>query len=137
MKNKVTLIAILSLTFLFATANIAMAQKKAEPWNIPAKYKTMKSTVKAGDASVNSTGKELYNKHCKSCHGTKGLGDGPKAAMMKTAMPSFADAKFKAQTDGEVYYQSIIGRDEMPNFEKKIVDEADRWALVGYVRSLK
>lgn len=137
MKNKVTLTSILSITLLFIAVNIASAQKPAAPWNIPAKYKTMKSTVKAGDASINSTGKELYNKHCKSCHGTKGLGDGPKAAMMKTEMPSFADAKFKAQTDGEVYYQSIVGRDEMPNFEKKIVDEADRWALVGYVRSLK
>lgn len=137
MRNGLKFIAILSITLIFASANVAMAQKPAGPWNVPAKYKTMKTTVKAGDASINSTGKELYNKHCKSCHGTKGLGDGPKAAMMKTAMPSFADAKFKAQTDGEIYYQSIVGRDEMPNFEKKIVDEDDRWALVGYVKSLK
>lgn len=136
MKNKLRLIAILTITMMFAAVT-TMAQKPGGPWNVPAKYKTMKSTVKAGDASINSTGKELYNKHCKSCHGTKGLGDGPKAAMMKTAMPNFTDAKFKAQTDGEIYYQSIVGRDEMPNFEKKIVDEADRWALVGYVRSLK
>jgi len=137
MKKSARLFTILSVMLFFVTANVVMAQKAAEPWNIPAKYKTMKSTVKAGDASINSVGKELYNKHCKSCHGTKGLGDGPKAAMMKTAMPSFADAKFKAQTDGEIYYQSIIGRGEMPNFEKKIVDEGDRWALVGYTRSLK
>ncbi|HLO91142.1 MAG TPA: cytochrome c [Lentimicrobium sp.] len=136
MKNKVRLIAILTITMMFATATV-MAQKAGGPWEIPAKYKTMKSTVKAGDASINTTGKELFNKHCKSCHGTKGLGDGPKSAMMKTKMPSFADPKFKAETDGEIYYQSIVGRDEMPNFEKKIVDEADRWALVGYVRSLK
>lgn len=137
MRNSVKFFTILSMTLIFAAANVAMAQKAGGPWNVPAKYKTMKSTVKAGDASINSTGKELYNKHCKSCHGTKGLGDGPKAAMMKTAMPSFADAKFKAQSDGEIYYQSIVGRDEMPNFEKKIIDEGDRWALVGYVKALK
>lgn len=137
MRNSVKFFTILSMTLIFAAANVAMAQKAGGPWNVPAKYKTMKSTVKAGDASINSTGKELYNKHCKSCHGTKGLGDGPKAAMMKTAMPSFADAKFKAQSDGEIYYQSIVGRDEMPNFEKKIIDEGDRWALVGYIKALK
>ena len=116
---------------------MAIAQKAAAPWVIPTKYKTMKSTIKAGDASINSVGKELYNKHCKSCHGVKGLGDGPKSAMMKTAMPSFADKKFQAQTDGEIYYQSIVGRDEMPNFEKKILDEDDRWALINFLRTLK
>lgn len=127
----------LTVLVLFCLTTISMAQKPAGPWTIPAKYKTMKSTVKAGDPTINTVGKEMYNKHCKSCHGTKGLGDGPKSAMMKTEMPSFADKAFQAQTDGEIYYQSIIGRDEMPNFEKKIVDEGDRWALVAFIRTLK
>ena len=46
------------------------------------------------------------------------------------------DPKFKAQGAGDVYYQAIVGRDEMPNFEKKITDEADRWALVAYIKGL-
>lgn len=137
MKASMKIITGFAVLVLFCITNITMAQKAAGPWSIPAKYKTMKSTVKAGDPSINTTGKEMYNKHCKSCHGTKGLGDGPKAAMMKTEMPSFADKAFQAQTDGEIYYQSIIGRDEMPNFEKKIVDEDDRWALVYFLRTLK
>ncbi len=137
MKKSVKFFTILSLVLIFSAANMAIAQKAAAPWVIPTKYKTMKSTIKAGDASINSVGKELYNKHCKSCHGVKGLGDGPKSAMMKTAMPSFADKKFQAQTDGEIYYQSIVGRDEMPNFEKKILDEDDRWALINFLRTLK
>jgi hypothetical protein len=32
---------------------------------------------------------------------------------------------------------SFIGRDEMPNFEKKIPDVADRWAVIGFIRTLK
>jgi mono/diheme cytochrome c family protein len=130
------LAAILFTAILFIAANVAMAQKAGGPWTIPAKYKSMKSTVKAGDASITTVGKDLYMKNCKSCHGAKGLGDGAKAATLKTLVPSFADAKFKAAVPGDVYYQSFVGRDEMPNFEKKITDEADRWALVAYIKSL-
>lgn len=136
MKTKINLAAWFFTAVLFITANIALAQKAGGPWTIPAKYKTMKSTIKAGDASINSVGKDLYNKHCKSCHGAKGLGDGPKSASLKTLVPSFADKKFKAQADGDVYFQSMVGRDEMPNFEKKITDEADRWAVIAYIKGL-
>lgn len=136
MKNQIRLATFLFVAMLFVSANMAMAQKAGGPWNIPANYKTMKSTVKAGDPSINTVGKDLFAKHCKSCHGAKGLGDGPKSASLKTLVPSFASAKFKAQTLGEVYYQTMIGRDEMPNFEKKITDQGDRWALVNYIKGL-
>ena len=136
MKTQFRLAALLVVTLIFVSANIAMAQKAGGPWTVPAKYKSMKSTVKAGDPSINTVGKDLFAKHCKSCHGTKGMGDGPKSASLKTLVPSFADKKFKAQADGDIYYQSFVGRDEMPNFEKKILDEADRWALVNYIKGL-
>jgi mono/diheme cytochrome c family protein len=135
MKNS-KLAALIFTAILFVAANVAMAQKAGGPWTIPAKYKSMKSTVKAGDPSIATVGKDLYNKNCKSCHGAKGLGDGTKSASLKTAIPSFATAKFKGQAVGDVYYQSFVGRDEMPNFEKKVPDEADRWALVAYIKSL-
>jgi mono/diheme cytochrome c family protein len=137
MKNSIKLIVIFCTAIIFVTANMAMAQKAGGPWTVPAKYKAMKSTVKAGDASINTVGKEAFNKHCKSCHGAKGLGDGPKAANLKTSTGNFSNAKFQAQSDGDLYYMSFVGRDEMPNFEKKITDEADRWAVIGYIRTLK
>jgi mono/diheme cytochrome c family protein len=137
MKTSIKLAAIIFTAILFVTANMAMAQKAGGPWSVPANYKAKKSTIKAGDASINTVGKETYNKHCKSCHGAKGLGDGPKAASLKTSTGDFSAAKFQAQTDGELYYMSFIGRDEMPNFEKKILDEADRWAVIGYIRTMK
>ena len=136
MKNSMKLIAIFSTAILFMTINIAMIQKPGGPWNVPAKYKSMKSTIKAGDASINTTGKELFNKHCKSCHGAKGLGDGPKAAALKTKIVSFTDPAFKSQTDGDIYYKTNKGRDEMPAYEKKIPDANDRWAMVAYMRFL-
>ncbi len=137
MKTSVKLISVLFTLLIFGMANFVMAQKAGAAWVIPDKYKTMKNTVKATDASVMTTGKELFNKHCKSCHGAKGLGDGPKSATLKTIVPSFKEKAFQAQPDGALYYQTFVGRDEMPNFEKKILDEGDRWAVVNFLRTLK
>jgi mono/diheme cytochrome c family protein len=111
-------------------------QKTGAAWAIPAKYKAMKNPSK-GDAASANVGKMLYAKHCKSCHGGAGLGDGPKASSMKTKISSFKDAKFQAQTDGEIYFQTFVGRDEMAPFDKKVAEEDDRWAIVNFVRTLK
>ena len=107
-----------------------------EDWEVPEKYQKMENPY-AGDASLERVGKMMYAKHCKSCHGNVGLGDGPKAASMEAKMTPFNDPKFQAQSDGTIYYQSIIGKGEMPNFEKKIPEEEDRWAVINYIRTLK
>lgn len=125
-------VVIASALFAFAAPQ---DQKTGGAWNIPAKYKSMKSTKATPESE--KVGKLLYAKHCKSCHGNVGEGDGPKAASMKTKMVSFKEAKFQAQGDGDIYFQSFVGRDEMPNFEKKILDDEDRWAIVHYMRTLK
>jgi len=128
---------VILFTGIFLMAFITPQDKKlGGPWEIPAKYKTMKNSY-ADDASLLKVGKMMYSKHCKSCHGARGLGDGSKAASMKTEMRSFASDEFQKQSDGVIYYQSFIGRDEMPNFEKKIPDDEDRWALINYLRTIK
>lgn len=123
---------IISSMVIMSFMLFAFTPSNQKPWTVPAKYKSMKNTVKSDDASKNA-GKALYAKHCKSCHGAKGLGDGPKAASLKTKIRSFASKEYKGQTPGEKYYESFIGRDEMPNFEKKILDESDRWSLINYI----
>ncbi|WP_299577062.1 c-type cytochrome [uncultured Sunxiuqinia sp.] len=109
---------------------------KPAPWDIPEKYQKMENPY-VGDESLERVGKILYIKHCRSCHGNNGEGDGPKAASMKTEILSFTSEKFKEEADGVVYFQSIIGRDEMPNYESKIPEEEDRWALVNYIKAMK
>lgn len=127
----VMMIAVVLFAFV-----VPQDQKEGAAWVVPAKYKSMKNTAK-GNAELDKVGKALYTKHCKSCHGGTGLGDGPKASSMKTKIRSFKDAKFQAQSDGEIYFQSFVGRDEMPNFEKKILEEDERWAIVNFTRTLK
>ncbi|UCH15634.1 MAG: cytochrome c [Bacteroidales bacterium] len=107
-----------------------------DPWDVPSKYKNMKNPYK-GEKDIDRIGFSLYRTHCKSCHGKTGLGDGTKATELETVMRELTSNEVRSQTDGELYYKSIIGRDEMANFEKKIPDEEDRWLLINYVRNLQ
>jgi mono/diheme cytochrome c family protein len=127
-----------AIAVVFALGNNASAQQaKAKPWPVPDKEKAMKSPVKAGDQAAISNGKDLWAKHCKSCHGSKGMGDGPKAASLKTNPGDFSAKDFQAYTDGEIFHRTSVGRDEMPNYDKKIPDAKDRWDLVAYMRTFK
>ena len=107
-----------------------------KPWAVPDNYKKMKNPVPA-DATSISEGKALYSTHCKSCHGTKGLGDGNKAAQLKTDPGDFSKADFQSQSDGALYYKTTEGRDDMPSFKKKIPDADERWSVVNFMRTLK
>ena len=124
--------AVIAVVFLFGNAAKAQ-QLKAKAWPVPDKDKAMKAT----GAPDLATGKDLWAKHCKSCHGSKGLGDGPKAASLKTFPGDFSSAAFQASTDGELLYRTDKGRDDMPKYESKIPAIGDRWALVAFMRTLK
>lgn len=130
---KKLLFATLTLVFAMSLFSFIASEKKVA-WDIPAKYKAMK-IQKKGDAASIALGKTLYQKHCKSCHGG-GKGDGAKAASLKTEMPDVTTAAFKGLSDGEKYFMAIVGRGDMPNFEKKITDEEERWAIINYLNSL-
>ena len=122
---------------LFVTVLMAFVPKTAnDPWPVPDKYKNMANPVKS-DATSIATGKELYTTHCKSCHGTKGKGDGPKAAQLDTESGDFTKSAFQSQTDGAIFYKTSEGRKDMPSFKKKIADQNDIWAVVNYMRTLK
>ncbi len=107
-----------------------------DPWLVPDKYVKMANPVKIGGESL-KTGKVLWVKHCQSCHGKSGAGDGPKAAQLKTEAGNFTTAEFHKQTDGAIFYKSSEGREDMPSFKKKIPDVDERWALVHYMRTFK
>ncbi|GGK22495.1 hypothetical protein GCM10007962_15840 [Yeosuana aromativorans] len=124
-----TIVGIFS--FIFFSFTTIMQDK----WVVPAKYVNMKNPVPAKqDAAI---GKSLFDKHCKSCHGKEGYGDGPKAAEMKGDLGDFSTEEFQKQTDGELFYKTTFGRNDMPEFAKKVPDDEDRWLIVNYIRTLK
>ncbi|MBK7172145.1 MAG: cytochrome c [Bacteroidales bacterium] len=131
------LLVLTAIVMLFVKVNPVSAQSKPKPWPVPAADKAKKPSVKLTDATVIATGKELWMKHCKSCHGSKGLGDGAKAATLKTLAGDFSTADFQKSTDGELYYRVAVGRDEMPAYNKKVPDADDMWSLVAFMRTMK
>jgi mono/diheme cytochrome c family protein len=135
MKKQVLLISCLLIgSFLLISMTLNELQQ-TKPWEVPAKYQKMENPyAKATDDD--SIGRILYSKHCKSCHGTKGKGDGNKAESIDTPVPDLTEAACKKQTDGALYYKTFTGRDDMPGFDKKISSEEDQWLLINYIKSL-
>lgn len=107
-----------------------------KPWAVPDKSAKAVNPVKNDAASI-ASGKALWSQHCSSCHGKTGLGDGSKAAQLKTQPSDFSKAAFQTQSDGSLFYKVSEGRDDMPSFKKKIPDQEDIWALVNFMRGLK
>jgi len=134
MKSTVA-IAVFVIGLIAAGFTIKMQQTQ-KPWPVPAADKAQKNPVPSSAESIKA-GKELWSMNCKSCHGSKGLGDGSKAAQLKTEPGDFSTPAFQSQTDGEIFYKLSEGRDDMPASKKKIPDTEDRWNLVNYIRTLK
>ncbi len=130
---------LLILTIAMGLTSISFTvinNQEKKPWPVPDNFKKMKSASASSAESI-SEGKTLYATHCKSCHGAKGLGDGPKSAQLKTPAGDFSKADFQSQTDGAIFYKSSEGRDDMPSFKKKLADPEDRWNLVNFLRTFK
>lgn len=96
-------------------------------------------------AQLVGQGKELYAKmKCWECHGHEGRADGPSAAQLvddwKFPIPPNAFHRGIYKGGGrpsDIYLRFTTGMDgtPMPSFEDSL-SEADRWALVHYVKSL-
>jgi mono/diheme cytochrome c family protein len=133
---KSRMMSIASLLFIFIVAASFRFFQGSKPWPVPDKYNKMTNPVKADAASLNA-GKALWAKHCQSCHGKSGKGDGTKAAELETHPGDFTQASVQGETDGAFFYKISEGRDDMPSFKKKIPDEEDIWSVVNYMRTFK
>ncbi|MGB5388327.1 MAG: cytochrome c [Eudoraea sp.] len=123
------IIGIVSFTIFSFTSEVQ------DEWVVPAEYVNMKNPT---DPSVDlAIGKSLYSKHCKSCHGKEGYGDGPKAKDVEGDLGDFSSAEYQAQTDGELFYKTSFSRGDMPEYTKKMPDDEDRWLIVNYMRTMK
>ena len=133
MKTKLNSILTFGAIAAFTLTLVAFTAPQ-DDWEIPAKYKNMENEYAGEDED--GIGEDLFKQHCRSCHGKDGYGDGSKAKELDTEMKDLTSEEVQGQTDGALYYKAIVGRDEMPNFEKKIRDEEDRWMIINYMRSL-
>ena len=135
MKKHHLLISMLVIASFALLSMTSFNLNQQDPWQVPDKYKNMENPY-AKISDDESIGRILYSKHCKSCHGTKGKGDGKKSETIDTPIGDFTSDSFKSQTDGSLYYKTFEGRDDMPSFKKKIIDEKEQWMVINYIKNL-
>jgi len=134
MKKQIFTSAAVIASFVFYSFILV---NQSDDWVVPDSAKNVKNPTDASDEDDLEIGRDLYMKHCRSCHGKEGYGDGKKAKEMDGDLGDFSDEDFQAQSDGSLFYKTSKGRDDMPNFDKKLADEEDRWLVVNFLRTLK
>ncbi len=87
-------------------------------------------------------GKQLYEIYCQSCHGPAGDGKGPIGKALDPAPRDFTRGEFKfGGTDQDIFdviSNGAAAKGGSPLMAPwgAVIPEADRWALVKYIRSL-
>lgn len=132
--KKHTIILLLACSVALYSFTLVYQSKE---WVVPETAKKVKNPTDKSSKEDLAIGKSLYAKHCQSCHGKEGYGDGPKAKELKGEVGDFSTAEFQSQTDGALFYKITTGRDDMPAFDKKLPDAEDRWLIINYIRTLK
>lgn len=117
---------------------MASALRAGEAWRAPAEERARTSPVPPSEAAL-AKGHALYQRHCQSCHGGTGKGDGKAAGASPRPPGDLTDQR--DTSEGEIFWKVSRGLKEggevvMPRFDGEITNADDRWKLVLYVRTL-
>lgn len=80
-------------------------------------------------------GEVLYRRFCGACHGVAGAGDGPVVPPFPVP-PNLTLPHAVNMPDGQIFHVMSFGQGNMPAHRTQIA-QADRWAIVQFVRSLQ
>jgi mono/diheme cytochrome c family protein len=141
MKKSILIIAIslLSMLILAACGSTSTAQTSGVV-TVPAPY-AGKTNPLANDPQVIEKGKKVYTNDCASCHGEKGLGDGPAASALDPKPKNLVDSAKNNKEDYLFWRISEGGsmkpfNSSMPGW-KGVETEESIWQVVSYIKSLK
>lgn len=111
-------------------------------WDAPPEERDKPNPVAATPEAV-AKGRALFQRHCASCHGSGGKGDGPAAGFGADIPDDLTEPTRQDRlTDGEIFWKVSTGlRDGpeivMPGFARQISSEQDRWRVVAFLRTLR
>jgi mono/diheme cytochrome c family protein len=88
------------------------------------------------DAATLARGRERYDIYCAPCHGRAGYGDGMVVQRGFPAPPSYHDDRLRNAPDTHLLDVIANGYGVMYPYGDR-VDEADRLAIVAYIRALQ
>jgi mono/diheme cytochrome c family protein len=96
--------------------------------------KDLKNPFPYSQKSVDQ-GKEAYLYFCVHCHGPKADGNGTVGQSFAPLPTNLTGLAVQKQGDGELFSKISLGFGRHPPLAST-VSEADRWAVVNYIRSL-
>lgn len=85
--------------------------------------------------NVLARGKNRFETYCLVCHGSSGMGDGTIVPKFGRP-PSLQADRARTIADGTIFHIITRGQNRMPSYASQI-PEADRWAIIHYVRALQ
>ena len=100
--------------------------------NRPARADPARPTLASAPAD---RGRTLYAKHCASCHGPTGRGDGEAGHDLDPQPSNLHDPDVAEAPATKLFRQITRGRRPMPSFAR-LLGEDDRWAVVAFVKSM-
>ncbi len=116
---------------LFALLNLSSVLLMAQtPWEVPADRNAKLSLAEFADQNGTS-GRDLYQTNCKSCHGDPGKNNPIK---LVPPPPDPATALMQQNTDGALHFKISEGRGPMPAF-RNVLSSADIWNVIAFIRS--
>jgi mono/diheme cytochrome c family protein len=97
----------------------------------------VRSAPVALDATTLARGRKKFDVYCAVCHGVLGDGESQLALNMSLRRPpSLHQPVYREAADGYLFDVVTRGFGLMPSYAAQL-SEADRWAVVGYVRALQ
>jgi mono/diheme cytochrome c family protein len=91
--------------------------------------------VEADEASI-ARGAELYDIHCKMCHGQDFDGRGPIAPFLANKPANLTSPVVQSKSDGSIFLTLTNGVEgKMPPMNENLLI-TDRWDLVNFIRTL-
>jgi len=83
-------------------------------------------------------GHTLFTQNCASCHGDRGLGDGPAAAGLNPAVPGIGTRRMTPDLTPSLAYNVVsVGVSGTPMSSFASLPPQDRWNIVNYVYSMR
>jgi mono/diheme cytochrome c family protein len=122
---------------LLSLALLAAMPVFAGNWNVPAVARSLENPVPL-NAETSSKAAEVYAKHCVSCHGKEGWGDGTEEKVdysLHSILATPTQPGNQPLSDGELYWKITHGVGKMPSFAGKLTD-TERWLMVNHIRKL-
>ena len=121
-----------------STAQAPPPRQNPNGWTLPPTAADEKNPF-AGDEKAVATGKVLYEKTCKRCHGPGGKGDGPDAEPDSMQDMDLTNPRRAARNpDGVVFYKIWNGRakPKMPA-QKDELTKDQVWQIVSYAQTMR